>query len=74
MERIFTVEETCVLDIAKHPRTLEDIGDILGITRERVRQIEEKTLKNLRIPRRLKIIEDFEDMVPFEETKMWPQP
>ena len=30
------------------PRSLEEIGRILGVTRERVRQVEEKALKKLR--------------------------
>ena len=35
-----------------HPRTLEDVGQEFGITRERVRQIETKTLSKLRHPSR----------------------
>ena len=31
------------------PRSLEEIGRIMGVTRERVRQIEEKSLKKLRV-------------------------
>jgi RNA polymerase primary sigma factor len=50
-------EETVIrfrfgLDDGK-PRTLEDIGKILGVTRERVRQIETKALKRLRNPKLL---------------------
>lgn len=30
------------------PRTLEEIGRLFGVTRERVRQIESKTLRRLR--------------------------
>ena len=30
------------------PRTLEDIGEDFGLTKERVRQIKEKTLRKLR--------------------------
>jgi RNA polymerase primary sigma factor len=32
------------------PRTLEEIGDLYGVTRERIRQIEKKTLAKLRHP------------------------
>jgi RNA polymerase primary sigma factor len=35
-----------------HPRTLEDVGQEFGVTRERVRQIETKTLSKLRHPSR----------------------
>ncbi len=35
-----------------HPRTLEDVGQEFGVTRERVRQIESKTLSKLRHPSR----------------------
>ncbi|MCX7757869.1 MAG: hypothetical protein N2166_06140, partial [candidate division WOR-3 bacterium] len=37
-----------------NPRTLEDVGQIFNITRERVRQIEAKALKKLQHPVRLK--------------------
>lgn len=40
-------------------RTLEDIGNELGITRERVRQIEKKVLRKLRHPSKSKFIKDF---------------
>jgi RNA polymerase primary sigma factor len=38
--------------------TLEEIGKTLGITRERVRQIEAKALKKLRLPGRRKLLEE----------------
>ncbi len=38
------------------PRTLEDIGDEYGITRERIRQIEAKALRKLRSPDMVRII------------------
>lgn len=42
--------ETCALDIAETGHhTLEEIGDIFGLTRERIRQIEVKTLLKLRL-------------------------
>lgn len=41
--------------------TLEDIGKALQLTRERVRQIEEKSLRKLRHPRNTKKIKDFVD-------------
>ena len=36
------------------PRTLEEVGSIFNITRERVRQIESKALKKLRHPSKCK--------------------
>lgn len=36
------------------PRTLEEVGDILGVTRERIRQILQKALRRLRHPQRTK--------------------
>lgn len=41
------------------PRTLEEVGQIFDITRERVRQIETTCLRKLRHPSRAKIIKDF---------------
>lgn len=41
------------------PMTLEEIGSLLGITRERVRQIKEKALSRLRHPSRAKSLESF---------------
>ena len=39
--------------------TLEEVGQLFGVTRERVRQIESKALRKLRHPTRRKFIEDF---------------
>lgn len=40
-------------------RTLEELGKVFGVTRERVRQIEAKALRKLRHPRRSKKLQDF---------------
>lgn len=40
-------------------RTLEEVGEIYGVTRERIRQIEVKALRKLRHPSRLKKIQDY---------------
>ena len=44
------------------PRTLEEVGKIFSVTRERVRQIEAKALKKLRHPIRAKKLKNFLDM------------
>lgn len=45
-----------------YPRTLEEVGKIFTVTRERVRQIEAKALKKLRHPIRAKKLKNFLDM------------
>ena len=40
-------------------RTLEEVGQIFGVTRERIRQIEAKALRNLRHPSRSRKLKDF---------------
>ena len=42
-----------------HPRTLEEVGKEVNVTRERIRQIEAKALRKLRNPVRSKRIRDF---------------
>jgi len=41
--------------------TLEQIGEIMGVTRERVRQIEAHALRKLRHPSRMKILSELYD-------------
>lgn len=43
------------------PRTLDQIGHIHGVTRERVRQIEAKTMAKLRRPSRSQILRGYLD-------------
>ena len=42
-----------------HPRTLEEVGREFGVTRERIRQIESKTLTKLRHPSRSSKLKDY---------------
>ena len=43
------------------PRTLEQLGEVYGITKERIRQIEQKALKKLRHPMRSEILKPYLD-------------
>jgi RNA polymerase primary sigma factor len=43
------------------PRTLDEIGRAYGVTRERIRQIESKTLSKLRHPSRSRLLRDYLD-------------
>lgn len=66
-EKIFEVMPERECDIIKHrfgfyngkPMTLEQVGELYGITRERVRQIEAKALRKLKSPRFAGQLRDF---------------
>lgn len=45
------------------PKTLEEVGRMFNITRERVRQIEAKALKKLRHPTRLRKLQMYKDLI-----------
>ncbi|MBN1619592.1 sigma-70 family RNA polymerase sigma factor [candidate division WOR-3 bacterium] len=51
----FGIEDGC-------PKTLEEVGMIFGVTRERIRQIETKALKKLRLKARSRQLEQFREM------------
>lgn len=56
--------EKTILDLrfglnGKEPCTLEEVGNYIGVTRERIRQIEAKALRKLRHPTRSKYLKDF---------------
>ena len=44
-----------------HPRTLEEVGKVFNVTRERIRQIEAKAIKKLRHPTRSKRLGDYKE-------------
>ena len=62
----FTEREAGVISsrfglIDGEPKTLDEIGEIYGVTRERIRQIEDKVLKKLRHPSRSQTLRDYLD-------------
>lgn len=56
----FIISRRFGLDIP-NPQTLEEVGRELGISKERVRQLETAALRKLRNPRRTKILKEFFD-------------
>jgi RNA polymerase primary sigma factor len=42
-----------------YQRTLEEVGQMFGVTRERIRQIEAKAIKKLRNPARMRRLRDY---------------
>lgn len=44
-----------------YPRTLEEVGKMFNVTRERVRQIEAKAIRKLRHPSRTKLLKDYQE-------------
>ena len=55
----YVSDKCCLLYTFGRPRTLEEVGDIFCVTRERIRQIEAKALRKLRHPTRSKKLRDF---------------
>jgi hypothetical protein len=48
-KKVWELEETCALDVAERGGiTLEDVGDIMNLTRERIRQVEVSGLEKLK--------------------------
>ncbi|NQT95028.1 MAG: RNA polymerase sigma factor RpoD [Candidatus Omnitrophica bacterium] len=54
-----------------YPRTLEEVGSIFHVTRERVRQIEAKALRKLRHPIRSRKLKNFLDLAYSEEREVF---
>jgi RNA polymerase primary sigma factor len=53
-----------VVEVQKYgrePKTLDEIGKVYGVTRERIRQIESKTMSKLRHPSRSQVLRDYLD-------------
>jgi len=59
-KEVWEMKETCALDVAdKGGITLEEVGEILNLTRERIRQVEVKGLTKLRHYSRKNSLKDF---------------
>mgnify|MGYP000027946837 FL=1 len=58
-EKYKTAMDALVKQLKNHPRTLEEVGREFGVTRERIRQIESKTLAKLRHPSRSSKLKDY---------------
>jgi RNA polymerase primary sigma factor len=59
-----TVREAAIIRLyfglnGKHPHTLEEIGEELDLTRERVRQIKEKAIKRLKQTTRSRVLKSY---------------
>lgn len=49
-KEVWELEETCALDVAERGGvTLEEVGDILNLTRERIRQLEATALEKMKL-------------------------
>ena len=59
MEDSFGINSVALVD--GQPRTLDEIGQVYGVTRERIRQIESKTMSKLRHPSRSQVLRDYLD-------------
>ena len=62
-----TAEHISILRTNRHDQagpqqeTLDEIGKVYGVTRERIRQIESKTMSKLRHPSRSQVLRDYLD-------------
>src|SRR5690606_23138821 len=62
---VWELAESCALDIAdRGGTTLEDVGAIMNLTRERIRQVEVKALAKLEAVRNMDALRDFVDEGP----------
>ena len=68
---VWDMNETCALDIAdRGGTTLEDVGAIMNLTRERIRQVEVKALAKLEALRDMNALRDYVDEGPVGKRRL----
>jgi hypothetical protein len=68
---VWEMNETCALDIAdRGGTTLEDVGAIMNLTRERIRQVEVKALAKLEALRDMMALRDYVDEGPVGKRRL----
>jgi hypothetical protein len=68
---VWELGESCALDVAdRGGTTLEDVGAIMNLTRERIRQVEVKALAKLEALRDMSALRDFVDEGPVGKRRL----
>jgi hypothetical protein len=68
---VWELSESCALDIADHGgTTLEDVGAIMNLTRERIRQVEVKALAKLEALSDMETLRDYVDEGPVGKRRL----
>jgi hypothetical protein len=68
---VWELDESCALDVAdRGGTTLEDVGAIMNLTRERIRQVEVKALAKLEALRDMSFLRDFVDEGPVGKRRL----
>src|SRR6185312_10592112 len=68
---VWDMNETCALDVAdRGGTTLEDVGAIMNLTRERIRQVEVKALAKLEALRDMMALRDYVDEGPVGKRRL----
>ncbi len=68
---VWDMKETCALDVAdRGGTTLEDVGAIMNLTRERIRQVEVKGLAKLEALREMESLRDYVDVGPVGKRRL----
>src|SRR5262249_46575714 len=68
---VWEMNETCALDVAdRGGTTLEEVGAIMNLTRERIRQVEVKGLAKLQALRDMEALRDYVDEGPIGKRRL----